>query len=68
MMRQSIAPIDNRVAHGLVVVIDTDFGTDAPSLAFSRTSFHLGEVLQIVFDAIVAMLGRDSVESLLSHL
>lgn len=68
VMRKGVASVDDRVAHGLVVVIDADFSTNAPSLTFRRSSLHLSEVLQIVIDAIIAMLGRDAVEPLLSHL
>lgn len=56
MVGEEIAPVDDRVPKGFVGVVYTDLRTDTPSNALIRSRLHLGEMLQIVFDAILAML------------
>ena len=68
MVGQRIAPIDDRITHGLIIVINADFRADAPSQALRCTSFHLLEMCQVILDTIVSMFRGNSIESLFAHL
>ena len=68
VMRQNIAPIDNRIAHRLVRIIDAHFGTKTPALAFGAAGCHFFEAGEVLFNCAVAPGGGDTFSSLLTHL
>lgn len=68
VVRQKVHSVDDRVTQSLVRVVHAHLGPNAPSLALRGTSLHLSEVLQIIFDAVVSVSGRNSIETLLTHL
>lgn len=67
-MGKEIAAVDDGVSHGLIGVIDADLCSDAPSEAFFSTFLHLLEACQVLLDCGVAILGSNTVPTLLAHL
>ena len=55
MMRKEVTSVDDRVSQSFVRIIYADLCAYTPSDAFIRPCFHLGEVLEIVLDTIVAV-------------
>ena len=53
-MRSDVASVDDGVTKSLVGVIYAHLGAQTPSLAFLGPGSHLGKVLQIVLDTVVA--------------
>lgn len=68
MVGEEVDTIDYWVTKSFVWVVDAHLGTETPPLALVATSRHLLEMLQVVLDAVVTVLGRDSVHTLLAHL
>jgi hypothetical protein len=68
MMRGRIAPVDDRITKCFVRIVYANLGPETPSCTFGAARSHFLETLQIFFNRIVAMLGRDSICSFLAHL
>lgn len=68
VMRRQVHPVDDRVAEGLVGVVDAHFCTETPAGTLRRPLGHLLEVLQVVFDRVIAVLGGNTVHTFLPHL
>ena len=68
VVREWVTAVDDRIAQRLVRVIDAQLGTETPACALGRALGHLLEVLEVVLDRVVAMLGRNAVHALLAHL
>ena len=68
MVGEEVDTIDYWVTKSFVRIVDAHLCTETPPLALIATSCHLLEMLQVVFDAVVAVLRRDSVHTLLTHL
>ena len=68
MVGQEVRAVDDRIAQRLVRVIDAQLGTETPTRALRRALGHLLEVLEVVLDRVVAVLGGNAVHALLSHL
>lgn len=56
MWRGNVTPVDHRVPHGFISVIDADFRSDTPSEAFLCTLLHLFKDRQVLFDRLVSVL------------
>jgi hypothetical protein len=67
-MRKSIAPINDRISKCLVVIVDANLGPQTPSQTFFSTGSHVGKVFEVALNAVVSVLGRDTISSLLAHL
>lgn len=67
MMRQRVATVDDGIAHSLVGIVHTDFGSNAPSDAFLCALFHLLEMGKIISYGSVSSLTRQSMPSLMLH-
>ena len=65
---RQVRAINDGIAKGLVGVVDAHLGTKTPPGALRRSLGHLLEVLEVVLDAVIAMLGGDAVHTLLAHL
>lgn len=50
MVRDSIAPVDDWIAKGFILVIHADFGAETPPEALRRARFHFRKMLQVVFN------------------
>ena len=68
MVGQEIRAVDDRIAQRLVRVIDAQLRTETPTRALRRALGHLLEVLEVVLDRVVTVLGRNAVHALLAHL
>ena len=68
MVGKNIASVNDRIAHGLVGVVHAHFRTDTPPQALIGALFHLSEMLQVVFDAVLTVARRDTIPALLTHL
>ena len=68
MVGQEVRAVDDRIAQRLVRVIDAQLGTETPACALGRALGHLLEVLEVVLDRVVTVLGRNTVHALLAHL
>ena len=68
VVRQCVAAVDDRVTERLVRVIHAHLRTNAPSQTLFGTLLHLLEVLQVVLNAVLSMLGGYAIETLLTHL
>lgn len=68
VMVLGVASVDDRVAHGLVWVVDRHLCTNAPPLALFTARLHLLELGQGFLDAHVTALARNAVHTLSAHL
>ena len=67
-MGEQVRPVDNRITESLVGIIHAHLGAQTPTNAFLGSLGHLLEVLEVVLDAVIAMLGGNAVHTLLAHL
>ena len=56
MMRKNIATVDDRVAHGLVGIINADLSANTPSETLLRPLLHVRETRKILLYRSVAIL------------
>ena len=68
VVRRQVRPVDDRIPKRLVGVVDAQLCTKTPAGALRGPLGHLLEVLEVVLDSVVAMLGRNAVHALLAHL
>ncbi len=62
-----VAAVDDGVSHGLVRVVDREFGADAVLLALHGALLHLLEDAQVLLDGPIAPLGSDALPPLVAH-
>jgi hypothetical protein len=67
-VRENVAAIYYRIAHGLIWVINAHFCPQAPALTLLGACLHLGKSLQILLGGSVSVLGCNSIHSFSKHL